>query len=99
MRYAFLLMLSLVGCATEEEKGLMLEPPYAPEVYTDEDGHNNVTTETRSQASNAAADVRHEAFTIAEHFCSKQSRFASIETFDDRTTSSSYVTTLVFTCR
>jgi hypothetical protein len=99
MRYAFLLTLSMIGCATEEEKGQMLEPPYAPAVYTDEDGRNSVTTETRSQASNAAAEVRHEAFTIAEHFCSKQSRLANIETFDDRTTSNSYVTTLVFTCR
>ena len=97
MRYAILVTLIVTGCATEDPSEL--EPPWAPAVQTLEDGRDSVTVETTSQASNATAEARHRAVKIADHFCAKAERFASVQTFDDSSTSKTYVTTLTFTCR
>src|SRR5579862_784638 len=97
MRYAILVTLMVSGCATEDSA--QLEPPWAPGVRTLEDGRDSVTVQTTSQASNAMAEVRHQAVKIADHFCAKQERFASVQTFDDSSTSNTYVTTLTFACR
>jgi hypothetical protein len=97
MRYAILVTLIVTGCATEDPSEL--EPPWAPAVQTLKDGRDSVTVETTSQASNAMAEARHRAVKIADHFCAKQERFASVQTFDDSTTSKTYVATLTFACR
>jgi hypothetical protein len=97
MRYATLVTLFVTACATEDPAEL--EPPFAPAVHTLEDGRDSVTVETTSQASNAMAEARRQAIKIADHFCAKEDRAASVQTFDDGSTSKTYVTTLTFACR
>jgi len=97
MRYAILMTLLVTACATEDPAEL--EPPFAPAVHALEDGRNSVTVETTSQASNAMAEARRQAIKIADHFCAKEERAASVQTFDENSTSKTDVTTLTFTCR
>jgi hypothetical protein len=88
MRYALLLTVFILGCHSK-----------APAVLPTENGRYSVTAMTESHASNGAAIARHQAFKIADKFCAKQDRAADMETFEDRTTATSYVSTLVFSCR
>jgi hypothetical protein len=88
MRYALLLTVFMLGCASK---------PSA--VHPTDNGRYTVTAQTESQASNGAAIARHEAFEIADKFCATKDRAADMETFDDTTTATSYVSTLVFICR
>jgi hypothetical protein len=97
MRYAIVVTLIVTGCATEDPAEL--EPPWAPAVLALEDGRNSVTVETTSQASNAMAEARRRAIKIADHFCAKEERAASVQTYDDSSTRKTYVTTLTFACR
>jgi hypothetical protein len=69
------------------------------EVKPTEDGRYTVTAETKSQASNGAAVARRDAIKIADKFCEKKERIENTVTYDDKTTATSYVSTLVFTCR
>jgi hypothetical protein len=88
MRYALLLTVILLGCASK-----------TPEVQPTDDGRYTVTAHTESQASNGAATARHKALKIADRFCATKDRDADLVTFDDSTTANSYVSTLVFSCR
>jgi hypothetical protein len=88
MRYSVWLAVLLFGCTSK-----------SPQVKPTEDGRYTVTAETMSQASNGAAVARHETVKIADKFCAKKERAANTETFEDKTTSLSYVSTLIFTCR
>jgi hypothetical protein len=88
MRHSVLPVVLLLGCSSK-----------TPDVKPTEDGRYTVTAETMSQASNGAALARHDAEKIADRFCAKKERAANTETFEDKTTSLSYVSTLIFTCR
>jgi|HubBroStandDraft_5_1064220.scaffolds.fasta_scaffold817003_1 hypothetical protein len=90
MRISLLLLLTLltVGCASR-----------TPDVKPTEDGQYTVTAEAMSHASNGAAIARHKAIKIADKFCEKKERTENTVTFDDKTTDTSYVSALVFTCR
>jgi hypothetical protein len=88
MRYALLLTLFMLGCASKTSA-----------VHPTDDGRYTVTAQTESQASNGVAIARHKAFKIADRFCATKDRAADMQTFDDSTTATSYVSTLVFTCR
>jgi hypothetical protein len=88
MRCTLLLMVFMLGCASKSAA-----------VHPTDDGRYTVTAQTESQASNGTAIARHKAFKIADKFCAKQDRAADMETFEDRTTATSYVSTLVFSCR
>jgi len=88
MRYALLLTIGMLGCASKTAA-----------VHPTEDGRYEVTAQTESQASNGAAIARHKALKIADKYCSTSDRSADMQTFDDKTTSTSYVSTLVFICR
>jgi hypothetical protein len=82
-----LLTLLTVGCTAK-----------TPEVKPI-DGRYIVTAETMSQASNGAAIARRNAIKIADKFCAEKERTENTVTFDDKTTDTSYVSTLIFTCR
>jgi hypothetical protein len=88
MRYVLLLSVLMLGCAAK-----------SPEVKPTDGGRYTVTAHTESQASNAAAIARHKASRIADRFCANQDRAGYVETYDDTTTTTSYVSTLVFSCR
>jgi hypothetical protein len=88
MRWTLLLMVFILGCASK-----------TPAVSPTDNGRYTVTAQTESQASNGAAIARHKAFEIADKFCARQDRAADMETFEDHTTATSYVSTLVFSCR
>lgn len=88
MRYLACVSILLFGCHSK-----------LAQVHPTEDGRYTITAETMSQASNGAAVARHDAEKIADKFCAKKERAANTETFEDKTTSLSYVSTLIFTCR
>jgi hypothetical protein len=90
MRASLLLPLIVltVGCATT-----------TPEVKPTDDGHYTVTAATMSHASNGAAIARRDAIKIADKFCDQKERTENTVTFDDKTTDTSYVSTLIFNCR
>ena len=88
MRYALLLTVIILGCASRTS-----------EVKPTDDGRYTVTAHTESQASNGAAIARHTALKIADRFCATKDRAADMQAFDDKTTATSYVATLVFSCR
>jgi hypothetical protein len=88
MRYVLLVAFIISGCAS---KTAAVKPT--------EDGRYTVTGETMSHASNGAAIARREAVKIADKYCAKKERAVNSETFDDQITSTSYASTLVFTCR
>ena len=88
MRYALLLTVIILGCASRTS-----------EVQPTDDGRYTVTAHTESQASNGAAIARHTALKIADRFCATKDRAADMQAFDDKTTATSYVATLVFSCR
>jgi hypothetical protein len=88
LRYCAMLTLLLLGCHSKLAR-----------VHPTDDGRYTVTAETMSQASNGAAVARHDAEKIANKFCEKKERAANTEAFEDQTTSLSYVSTLIFTCR
>ena len=83
-----LTLLLTVGCASK-----------TPAVKPTEDGRYTVTAATMSHASNGAAIARRDAIKVADKFCEKKERIENTVTYDDKTTDTSYVSTLIFTCR
>jgi hypothetical protein len=77
----------------------MLGCSSTPDVRPVGDGHYAVVGTTTAVVSNGEALARNQALKKATAFCAQQSRAENAETFDDQTGSSTYSSTLVFSCR
>jgi hypothetical protein len=88
MRYVLLLTVLMLGCAAK-----------TPMVHPTDDGRYTVTSSTETQASNGAAIARRMGLKSANKFCASKDRTVDREVFDDSTTATSYVSTVVFICR